>query len=936
MEFFLHPWFMAAGGALISSPILIHLINRMRFRRIRWAAMEFLLKSQKRNRRRLIIEQLILLFLRILLVLLAAFLVARFIYAGINPDKVVTHLVLFDDSLSMQDRGREGTAFEEGQQQIIELARSAAGSPLTHKMQVRMLSRMDTVIFAEELKDATVENLEGVLSQHKPTFHRGAPLAALEKAKAFFANIPEGQKVFDFVSDFREHEWVTGPDVEKINQLVTDLQNNNIHINWIDVAGPTRGKSREVAPYHNNLAIVDVRPEARMAAEQVPVDFTVDIKNFGDSTASTFLKVKIDGAEDFSAAQPVSNIPAGATRRIRFPLLFTKKHDTDRIQGSDDNAERDRKRRMEREFRRVTVEISRDEVGLNADNVRDVVMEVRRKVPTLVVTGSGPESRLPGGGVFHVMVAFFAARSYDVELRTLDELAKTDLDLYPSIFLLNMPEISDEALLEKLNDYVLNGGSIAYFMGERTKAPFYNEILHRKYKGLFPVLLEDRPTDPLNPRGRLSPDERQALRQEKLQRDKQPKIVFREQDQDHPIISTLYKNRSVFQYLGIDRYYKTLDQAEWDPRGERTRVVVRMPNSSSVDDYKATADSLSERAVNLTEELADKDKTFQPYLGKVQSHRREVRNVLARPNAYLFDLIEALEGLLKDPGDKDNPKEDPDLRNLWAQASMKGLKQDIENLLEKLSYGDPLVVTGSHGRGRVCAILTSAGTEWNDWGTGSMASWTYPVFMMDLQRYLVSEGDDFNRLIGENLKLVKSVEGYDANVGRKFSPQAPPQVEEGKEEALPEIVDQGRQPLRLDKDLLTFDFQDSDLPGVYTFEFYPKAGGDGAAPPAETLAYAYNVDPQESDLKRAARAKLERKPSDEQARVGTVVLRTPGDTYSDYKDRDPDASESPWLFLFILLILVVEQALAVHLSFHLKESDTTPAPAPPRVQPAAA
>src|SRR5205823_4820167 len=77
-------WFMAAGGLLISSPIIIHLINRMRYKRIRWAAMEFLLKSQKRNRRRLIIEQLILLLLRILLVLLAALLLARYLYSGVQ------------------------------------------------------------------------------------------------------------------------------------------------------------------------------------------------------------------------------------------------------------------------------------------------------------------------------------------------------------------------------------------------------------------------------------------------------------------------------------------------------------------------------------------------------------------------------------------------------------------------------------------------------------------------------------------------------------------------------------------------------------------------------------------------------------------------------------------------------------------------------------
>src|ERR671931_24365 len=106
MEFFTHPWYMAAGGALVSSPILIHLINRMRFRRIRWAAMEFLLKSQKRNKRKLIIEQLILLFLRILLVLLAAFLVARFVY-GSGVSRGASHVVIVDDTLSMFDRDKE-------------------------------------------------------------------------------------------------------------------------------------------------------------------------------------------------------------------------------------------------------------------------------------------------------------------------------------------------------------------------------------------------------------------------------------------------------------------------------------------------------------------------------------------------------------------------------------------------------------------------------------------------------------------------------------------------------------------------------------------------------------------------------------------------------------------------------------------------------------
>src|ERR671935_135282 len=109
MEFFYHPWYMAAGGALISSPIIIHLINRMRFKRIRWAAMEFLLKAQKRSRRRLIIEQLLLLAMRCLLVALVGLLVMRFVGFSIAEfgTKQSMHIVLLDDTLSMTDQWKE-------------------------------------------------------------------------------------------------------------------------------------------------------------------------------------------------------------------------------------------------------------------------------------------------------------------------------------------------------------------------------------------------------------------------------------------------------------------------------------------------------------------------------------------------------------------------------------------------------------------------------------------------------------------------------------------------------------------------------------------------------------------------------------------------------------------------------------------------------------
>src|SRR5688572_23154322 len=96
------------GATAVSVPIIIHLINRLRYRRIRWAAMEFLLQSQKRNRRRLIIEQLLLLLLRCALVMLAVLLVVRPTWllggdAARNANRPSYHVIVLDDSLSMQD-----------------------------------------------------------------------------------------------------------------------------------------------------------------------------------------------------------------------------------------------------------------------------------------------------------------------------------------------------------------------------------------------------------------------------------------------------------------------------------------------------------------------------------------------------------------------------------------------------------------------------------------------------------------------------------------------------------------------------------------------------------------------------------------------------------------------------------------------------------------
>src|SRR5579872_36107 len=105
---FLSP-LLLGGLALASVPVIIHLLNRRRFIRIDWAPMEYLKLTIRKNRRRIQIEQLLLLAVRVLVVAALFFAVAR----PTISNNVVAQLlaaqgggraarfIVIDDSLSM-------------------------------------------------------------------------------------------------------------------------------------------------------------------------------------------------------------------------------------------------------------------------------------------------------------------------------------------------------------------------------------------------------------------------------------------------------------------------------------------------------------------------------------------------------------------------------------------------------------------------------------------------------------------------------------------------------------------------------------------------------------------------------------------------------------------------------------------------------------------
>ena len=110
---FLHPMLALVGVSCIAIPIIIHFLMRRRRRPIQWAAMRFLLEAYKKHRRRLRLEQLILLATRCLLIALIAVAIGRPLLssAGLLAGSGATTVYLvLDNSLtstSMSTSGEE-------------------------------------------------------------------------------------------------------------------------------------------------------------------------------------------------------------------------------------------------------------------------------------------------------------------------------------------------------------------------------------------------------------------------------------------------------------------------------------------------------------------------------------------------------------------------------------------------------------------------------------------------------------------------------------------------------------------------------------------------------------------------------------------------------------------------------------------------------------
>lgn len=128
---FLNPILVSVGLACVAIPIVIHILMRRRRRPVAWGALRFLVEAYRRQRRRMNLEQLLLLAARCLIVALLALALGKPVLGAaglLSSGGPRTLFIVLDDSIASQARAGDGAALEESRQRALELIASLDAS----------------------------------------------------------------------------------------------------------------------------------------------------------------------------------------------------------------------------------------------------------------------------------------------------------------------------------------------------------------------------------------------------------------------------------------------------------------------------------------------------------------------------------------------------------------------------------------------------------------------------------------------------------------------------------------------------------------------------------------------------------------------------------------------------------------------------------------
>jgi len=519
---------LLAGAAAFLVPLVIHLFNRSKFRVIKWGAVHLLESVVRVNRKRIQIEQIILLIVRcaipiLLAVCLArmviqewnqflnwvllpivtlvflicaavftkfrylfgaiAFMVAAYIVSNtlggftlfkesINAqaptgDVSSSTILLVDNSYSMQASGPSQTSFEQALTSIEGVLESQKrGSDVA----ALLMGGKPTPVFDRPTFDR--EGMSAQLLGQRPNFQAATPMDSLNQALDILPDMSHAKREILVVSDFQKSDWDAIP-TSTLQQTAELIKKQKVPPNLTFL--------RVNHSENENVSIenVEYTPKTIGAGQQIRI--RVNLRNHGDRAYGTGLRISL---YKNNADKPDSEteVPLGPKESTQALLTCSFEEP-----GSH----------------QVRIEINTPD--LQFDNKYPLAFNVLSHIGVLLVDGDPSQEWLKGETDF-LQIALTPFSKAKSELKDLvapsiipvDQLKKETLTGNKVVVLANVPKLNkDQVTL--LQQFVKQGGGLLVTAGDKTDLRWYNQTLAHKTNGILPMRINDIEGDLANP-----------------------------------------------------------------------------------------------------------------------------------------------------------------------------------------------------------------------------------------------------------------------------------------------------------------------------------------------------------------------------------------------------------------------------------------------------
>ncbi len=451
---------MLWGLGAASLPILIHLLNKRKFREVPWAAMRFLMSAIQKNQRRVKIEQWLLLAIRTLIIILVVTAMAKPFLEQMGAVDLfqgqTRHWVLvLDGSLSMDYRVAEAQRFEQAKEIARRLVKDA-----------RRADAISVVLMADPPKVIIKEpaiNKEAVDSEIAAITlpHGGTDLTAtFRKIDEVLESSSIPRKEVVFLTDLQKASWQR-PDLkgndDGLKTILARLESKRARSQVIDL-GAAGGKNR---------AVVSLAIDPPIVTVGAPVVAKATVKNFGREPSD--IKVRLSIGDQIVEEQSI-RLGAGMDETVGFRTRFPAAGTTPLVVSIDDDA-------------------------LKLDDARRIVVPVRESVNILLVDGD------PKSEAFRSETDFLAqalnpdldpsadpSEASAIHTTVVPEarLSLEDLGTYDAVVLCNVASFT-EAQVSALEAFMKQGGGLVVFAGDQVQPDNYDRLLYKDGKGLLPA-----------------------------------------------------------------------------------------------------------------------------------------------------------------------------------------------------------------------------------------------------------------------------------------------------------------------------------------------------------------------------------------------------------------------------------------------------------------